>query len=58
MQASYDGALRVWDVRSNRPLHTVEDAHNGKVLCVSWDARQGRGIFSGGDDNRLNRFAV
>ena len=57
LKSSYDGSLRVWDIRSNRPVHTLADAHDGKVLCVGWDT-SGRGIFSGGEDNNLNHFAV
>ena len=55
-QASYDGSLCVWDIRSAKPVHTVEAAHDGKALCVAWD--KNRGIFSGGDDNMLNHFDV
>jgi len=42
----YDGALRVWDLRSNVPLITNE-VHNGKALCLLWHDNV---IVSGGSD--------
>jgi ribosome biogenesis protein YTM1 len=56
---SYDGSLRTWDIRSNRPVHTMAEAHQGKILCVAWDGSESRrGIFTGGDDKQLNHFTV
>jgi len=31
----YDGAVKVWDMRSSVPLGKV-DAHEGKALCTNW----------------------
>jgi len=58
MQVSFDGSLRIWDIRSNKPVHSLTEAHDGRAFAVSWDAAAGRGIFTGGDDNKLNHFNV
>ena len=42
----YDGALRVWDIRSTAPLITNE-VHDGKALCLLWHENV---ILSGGSD--------
>ena len=49
---SYDKSLRVWDIRSNSPLHIVK-AHNDKVLCVEWSDDL---IASGSCDGQLKLF--
>lgn len=55
--ACYDGAVRLWDVRTTIPLHTVAQ-HDGKALCVIWDGAER--VASGGTDAqlRLSRFAL
>ena len=36
LSGSYDGSLKLWDVRSGKsPLYTIT-AHTGKVLCADW----------------------
>lgn len=54
VSTSYDGTVKLWDVRSMIPLHTME-AHTDKALCVDWHQNQ---IISGGADNMLHSFAV
>lgn len=66
LSGSYDGSLKVWDVRSHIPLHTVKEAHEGKkVLCASWATAQasaqpgqGAAFVSGGEDNKLRSFRI
>jgi WD40 repeat protein len=35
---SYDGSVKLWDLRSNIPLHTLQSAHSDKVLDVDFHA--------------------
>lgn len=46
--SSYDGTVRLWDIRSSLPLHTIQ-AHEDKQksLCLSFTRDA---IFSGGSD--------
>lgn len=53
--ASYDGAVRLWDVRSSAPLHTVS-THEGKALCLAWDGADR--IASGGSDAQMRIAAI
>ena len=48
--ASYDGSVRLWDVRSTAPLHTLCE-HDGKALCLAWDGAEK--VASGGTDAQL-----
>lgn len=54
--ASHDGTLKVWDIRSSLPLHTVKAVNKKgeKALCLAF----GDGIiFSGGSDCVVKQFA-
>lgn len=53
--ASYDGHVRLWDVRSTNPLHTLTE-HEGKALCVAWDGAEK--VASGGTDAQMRRAAL
>lgn len=52
--SSHDGSVKVWDIRSSLPLHTVQ-AHkkNEKSLCIAFT---GSSIFSGGSDCMVKKF--
>ncbi|GJP33275.1 hypothetical protein CLOM_g17823 [Closterium sp. NIES-68] len=54
LSSSYDGSLKIWDLRSSVPLHTVK-AHSDKVLCADW-WKGGDAVVSGGADNHLRIF--
>jgi len=54
VSASHDKTLKVWDIRSSTPLHTIT-AHEGKVLAVDWVKDM---VLSGGTDNKLKMFKV
>ena len=56
--ASYDGSVKVWDIRAQRgATHTIEGAHGGgKVLCVDWS--QSGEILSGGSDNQVKSHVL
>jgi ribosome biogenesis protein YTM1 len=51
---SHDGTIKLWDIRSSVPLHTVRAfAKEEKGLCLVWDpaAKDSNGImFAGGSD--------
>mmetsp|Transcript_23063 Transcript_23063/g.50061 ORF Transcript_23063/g.50061 Transcript_23063/m.50061 type:complete len:504 (-) Transcript_23063:48-1559(-) len=51
---SHDGTVKVWDIRSSLPLHTVR-AHpkGGKGLCIAYSNGV---IYSGGTDCVVKRF--
>lgn len=49
VSGSYDQSLKLWDIRSTTPLHTIS-AHSSKVLCVAWTEKA---LLSGGADNQL-----
>ena len=50
--ASHDGTLRIWDIRSERPLHVLQrDSGMGKVFGVAWN--RDIGIVSGGEDKKI-----
>ena len=54
---SHDGTLKVWDIRSSLPLHTVRATTNksDKSLCLAF----GDGfIYSGGSDCVVKKFAL
>ncbi|KAL7518263.1 hypothetical protein ACHAWX_003110 [Stephanocyclus meneghinianus] len=52
---SHDGTLKVWDIRSSIPLHTVKASKKGeKALCLAF----GEGsIYSGGSDCVVNKYS-
>ncbi|CAG8493140.1 8581_t:CDS:2 [Paraglomus brasilianum] len=53
--ASYDGTLKIWDIRSKTPLYTLSQRDNSKKLfCVDWN----NGIIvSGGEDCQLRVYS-
>ncbi|KAL6075670.1 ribosome biogenesis protein ytm1 [Balamuthia mandrillaris] len=72
LSASHDGKVKVWDVRSITPLHTLPSAHKEKVLCAAWstmtledeaseeeEGEKGRkqDIWSGGSDSVLKHHS-
>lgn len=51
---SHDGSVKVWDIRSSLPLHTVRAHKKGqKALCLAFTDGT---IFSGGSDCIVKRF--
>ncbi|CDH61013.1 wd repeat domain 12 [Lichtheimia corymbifera JMRC:FSU:9682] len=53
---SYDGTVRVWDIRSKGPLYTLNDEdhqESDKVYAVDWN---GKHILSGGEDKKLRIY--
>lgn len=55
VSSSYDNSIKVWDLRSSLPLHTVK-AHDDKALCVEWAADEI--VLSGGADKQLRACKV
>ncbi|GLC50526.1 hypothetical protein PLESTB_000389500 [Pleodorina starrii] len=65
--AGYDGAVKLWDLRTQVPLGSLT-GHKDKVLCVSWlgggggaaagggGSAAGRGLVSGGSDCQLRLY--
>lgn len=54
--ASHDGTVKVWDIRSSLPLHTIRAHKKGeKALCLAV-AEEGGSVFSGGTDCVVKRF--
>ena len=51
--ASYDSSVKLWDVRSNKPLQTVQ-VHSGSVLSIDWATAQ-EALLSGGQDAVLKQ---
>ncbi|XP_051117621.1 ribosome biogenesis protein WDR12 homolog isoform X2 [Andrographis paniculata] len=49
--SSYDGKVRLWDLRSALPLFVL-NAHSDKVLCADWWKNDC--VISGGVDSKLN----
>ncbi len=52
--ASYDKSVKLWDLRTAVPLHTLQ-GHTDKVLCVSW---AGGKLVSGGADCTVRSYNV
>lgn len=50
--ASYDGTVKVWDIRSSTPLYSIRAASEDgqKVMAVDWFDGV---IYSGGEDTQL-----
>ncbi|KAJ8571480.1 hypothetical protein ON010_g5355 [Phytophthora cinnamomi] len=57
VSGGYDGTAKVWDARSTIPLHTV-NAHEGKLLDLSWRNQDNVAFVTGGEDKKLNFFSV
>ena len=55
VSGSYDGTLKVWDVRGKLPLHTVK-TNAEKVFAVDFHGQ--KRLLSGGDDGKLRMFAI
>lgn len=64
VSGSYDGTLKIWDVRSTSPLYTIAAATMpaavgsdksvpAKVLCTKWCAGQDM-LVGGGEDGKLS----
>jgi len=62
LSACHDGVVRLWDTRSNVPLHEIvaeqgsEAQSLSKVLCVAWDGTEQ--LVSGGLEGRLQFFRL
>ncbi|GBG25623.1 Ribosome biosis protein WDR12-like [Hondaea fermentalgiana] len=54
--ASQDQTIKLWDVRSSVPLHTLK-SHTNKVFGLSWDA-SGTMLMSAGADSMLRAYRV
>lgn len=50
LSASHDNSVKLWDIRSTVPLHTMQ-AHQDKALSVSW--YDGERFVSGGADKQV-----
>ncbi|KAJ3175818.1 WD repeat-containing protein 12, partial [Irineochytrium annulatum] len=54
---SYDGTVKVWDIRATTPLHSLKSGAGGggaqakKVLAVDWVEGQ---LLSGGEDANVH----
>jgi len=70
VSGSYDGTIKIWDIRSKTPLYTLSKIQNDdkgkekenakpnepkKVFCVDWDNDV---ILSGGEDNQLHLYGA
>ena len=61
VSGSYDGTIKIWDIRSKTPLYTFSkqngnkerDDTSKKVFCVDWNDDI---ILSGGEDNQLHIY--
>ena len=49
---SSDKLIRVWDIRSRKPLIKVFKGHSDSVLCLDW-LSQDRTIVSGSRDRTI-----
>jgi ribosome biogenesis protein YTM1 len=57
LSGSYDNSVKVWDIRSNIPLHSLQN-HSDKVLSTSYLLNQdSMFIVSGGADCKLEVFS-
>jgi WD40 repeat protein len=60
VSGSYDGTVKMWDLRSSMPLHTLQ-AHTDKTLAVDFHAAgsgAGVSLVSGGADNQLQLHRI
>jgi len=53
---SHDQTVKLWDIRSNIPLHTLRN-HTDKVFCVDF-SRSGDVLLSGSADSKVNRWKL
>ena len=51
LSAAHDGRIKLWDIRSSIPLHTVVEI-TGKALCAGWSG--GSRVLGGGTDCRVH----
>ena len=51
----YDGVVKVWDMRSPMPLHSVSAHSEDKALCIDWFES---GLATGGADAKLKVQAI
>ena len=52
--SSHDGSVKVWDIRSSLPLHTIRAHSKGsKSLCLAFATNT---IFSGGSDCIIKKY--
>lgn len=54
VSGSYDKSIKVWDIRSRTPLHTLPDQHKERVLCTRWISDSS--FVSGGADQNLRFY--
>jgi len=56
---SHDGTIKLWDIRSSVPLHTVRAfAKNvDKGLCIEFGSQEDGIVFAGGTDCIVKQFA-
>jgi ribosome biogenesis protein YTM1 len=53
MTASFDGSVKIWDIRAQIPLHTMESpvgSEDDKVMCCTWI---GTSMLSFGGTNKI-----
>lgn len=53
--ASYDGAVKVWDIRSSTSMFSMKSANESKLLAVDWKDDL---LAAGGEDGQLYLFAA
>eukprot|EP01128_Nolandella_sp_AFSM9_P012390 TRINITY_DN9231_c0_g1_i1.p1 TRINITY_DN9231_c0_g1~~TRINITY_DN9231_c0_g1_i1.p1 ORF type:complete len:471 (+),score=129.49 TRINITY_DN9231_c0_g1_i1:66-1478(+) len=51
LSGSYDGTLKVWDMRSSTPMYTLDGIHDDKVLASTWHTPSL--LVSGSADNTM-----
>jgi len=53
---SHDGCVKMWDIRSSLPLHTIRAHEQGqKGLCLAFTEDY---LFSGGTDCKVHKFGL
>lgn len=50
--ASYDGTLKVWDIRSTVPLYTLTNS-DSKLFDVDWSSQY---LATGGEEGKLQLY--
>ena len=66
MSTSHDGSIKLWDIRSSNPLHTIRVfPKDEKALCLAWheDKKNGSSsqhgiIFAGGTDCTIKQLKL
>lgn len=56
ISGALDGVVKVWDMRSDLPLYSVNVAQNSKIFSVKWVS--GKVFVSGGDDSSLTQHVL